>query len=50
MLLMSWAGEQTHNASISGLGCDVDKETARAVAKLRFHGVEHNDVRPSNVL
>jgi hypothetical protein len=43
-------GEQVHKASISGLGCDVDKETACAVAKLRYHGVEHNDVQPPNVL
>jgi hypothetical protein len=50
MLLMSWAGEQAHKTSISGLGCDIDMETALAVAKVRYHGVEHNDVRPPNVL
>lgn len=50
MLLMSWVGEQAHKTSISGLGCEIDKETALAVAKLRYYGVEHNDVRPPNVL
>lgn len=44
MLLMSWAGEQAHKASVSNLGCGLDKETALAVAKLRCHGVEHHDV------
>jgi hypothetical protein len=50
MLLMSWAGEQVHKTSILDLGRDIDKETALVVAELRYHGVEHNDVRPPNVL
>ena len=43
-------GEQAHKTSLSGLGCDIDMETTLAVAKLRYHGVEHNDVHPLNVL
>ena len=46
MLLMSWAGEQAHK----DLGCDMDEETACAVTRLLYHGVEHRDVRPPNVL
>jgi hypothetical protein len=32
------------------IGRDIDAETTCAVTKLRWHGVEHHDVRPPNVL
>jgi signal recognition particle subunit SEC65 len=50
MLLMSWAGEQARKDLVSSSGRDMDEETARAVKNLRYHGVEHRDVRPPNVL
>jgi hypothetical protein len=50
MLLMSWAGEQAQKDLISSIGRDINEETTRAVTKLRYHGVEHCDVRPPNVL
>ena len=50
ILLMSWAGEQAREDFISSLGRDIIEETTRAVTKLRYHGVDHCDVRPPNVL
>jgi hypothetical protein len=50
MLLMSWAGEQAQKDLMSSIGRDINEETTSAVTKLRCHGVEHCDVRPSNVL
>jgi hypothetical protein len=50
MLLMSYAGEQADKDLISSLGRDIDEERNRAVAMLRYHGVEHRDVRLSNEL
>ena len=50
MLLMSWAGEQAQKDLMSSLGRDINEETTCAVTKLRYHGVEHHDVRPPNVL
>jgi hypothetical protein len=50
VLLMSWAGEQARKDFLSSLGHDIVEETTRAVTKLRYHGVDHCDVRPPNVL
>ena len=50
MLLMSWAGEQARNDVVSSLGRDIVEETTRAVTQLRYHGVEHGDLRSPNVL
>jgi tRNA A-37 threonylcarbamoyl transferase component Bud32 len=50
MLLMSWAGEQAQKDLMSSIGRDINEETTHAVTKLRYHGVEHCDVRPPNVL
>jgi serine/threonine protein kinase len=50
MLLMSWAGEQARKNLVLSLGRDIVEETTRAVTKLRYHGVEHRDVRLPNVL
>jgi hypothetical protein len=50
MLLMSWAGEQAREDLMSSIRQDINEETTRAVTKLRYHGVEHCDVRPPNVL
>ena len=50
MLLMSWVGEQADKDSVSSLRCDIGEEISCAVTKLRYHGVEHRDVRPPNVL
>ena len=35
---------------MSAMGRDINVETTYAVTKLRYHGVEHHDVRPPNVL
>ncbi|KAM3067066.1 hypothetical protein ACMFMG_011739 [Clarireedia jacksonii] len=50
MLLMSWAGDQAQKNLLSDLGYNIVEETTRAVTKLQYHGVEHGDVRPPNVL
>jgi tRNA A-37 threonylcarbamoyl transferase component Bud32 len=50
MLLMSWAGEQAQKDLMSRIRQDINEETTCAVTKLRYHGVEHCDVRPLNVL
>jgi tRNA A-37 threonylcarbamoyl transferase component Bud32 len=50
MLLMSWAGDQAQKDLMSSIGRDINEETTSAVTKLRYHGVEHCDVRPPNVL
>lgn len=50
MLLMSWAGEQAHQDSMTGTGLDLATETAVVVAKILDYGVEYGDVRPPNVL
>ncbi|KAI9738100.1 MAG: hypothetical protein M1818_005528 [Claussenomyces sp. TS43310] len=47
MLLMSWGGEEAHRSSFDRI---LDADTSSAVERLREHGVEHNDVRPPNVL
>ena len=35
---------------MSSIRQDMNKETACAVTKLRYHGIEHYDVQPPNVL
>jgi hypothetical protein len=50
MLLLSWAGEQAWNDLILAMGRDLAVDTSRAVNKMLGCGVEHCDVRPSNVL
>jgi hypothetical protein len=35
---------------MSSIGQDINKETTCAVTKLQYHGVEHCDVQPPNVL
>jgi hypothetical protein len=35
---------------MSSIGRDINEETTRAVTKLRYHGVEHSDVQPPNIL
>lgn len=47
---MSWAGEQARKDLVSSIGRDTDEETTRAVTKLRYHGVDHCDVRSPHVL
>ncbi len=50
LLLMSWAGEQAQKDLILSVRQNMDEEMAYAATKLRYHGVEHCDVRPPNVL
>ncbi|KAH7393706.1 hypothetical protein BKA64DRAFT_746722 [Cadophora sp. MPI-SDFR-AT-0126] len=50
MLLMSWAGEQAREDLMLAMGRDLAAETNEAVSKLLNCAVEHNDVRPPNVL
>ena len=50
MLLMSYAGEQAQKDLMASIGLDMDLETTCAATKLRCQGVNHCDVRPSNVL
>ena len=50
ILLMSWAGEQARNDLMLAMGRDLVAETSEAVTKLLDYGVEHQDVRPPNVL
>ena len=50
MLLMSWAGEQARKDLMLAMGRDLAVETTGAVTKMLDCGVEHRDVRPSNVL
>ncbi|KAH6719535.1 hypothetical protein BKA61DRAFT_571536 [Leptodontidium sp. MPI-SDFR-AT-0119] len=50
MLLMSWGGEHACKNLMLGMGRDLAAETSGAVTKLLSCGVEHRDVRPSNVL
>lgn len=50
MLFMSWAGESTVIDSDPSLEYYVHPEAIRIRDKLRALGVEHNDLRPPNVM
>jgi serine/threonine protein kinase len=50
MLLMSWAGEQARKDLMFAMGRDLAAETSGAVTKMLDCGVEHRDIRPTNVL
>ncbi len=50
MLLMSWAGEQAQECSMSSISRDMNEEINQAVTKMLECGVKHGDIRPPNVL